>query len=551
MALVLVAAGIGCTGRSGPGSSAQDELVAELVDRYVSERHRFYPIEAVLAGVPNEDASLGSFRAEDIDRRVAQLVDYHKQLTAFDPTALSESAYIDVQWLTSWVKLELFVLEELEPWRLSPAFYGEILHSNLIESFLRREPLSDTELVVHRLGLIPAFVEQAVETLDASPEAHRLRGLALLRRSSDLLGEVARNDFGEHRRGKELERSITSALGSLERLTTHVDGVASAGTSSLGEERLQRYWLYSEMSEWSLDAMEAAATRQVERLVDRLDELLLREFPGERLSAVLTVGSEAEDTLDYADVVVRETVRGLSGEAWSRLDARIGVAPLPPYVRLPFFFRLPPSLAPEKEAVFFVTPGEAATGEFSRFTYREIGGELLQHRYRTQTMGLLRKLYASPAAYEGWNAFVEEKLIGDAGQSVDTRLLAAHLHYALREQMRLVAALRFHRGSISRADARHWFQERLELSFADADREVLRIAVDPGVASSALGFLMIELLRRDFLRRRPFAEPEDFYLEFLSLGAPPLRLARYQLLGDFRETETEAAGGRVVSDGGS
>jgi uncharacterized protein (DUF885 family) len=64
-----------------------------------------------------------------------------------------------------------------------------------------------------------------------------------------------------------------------------------------------------------------------------------------------------------------------------------------------------------------------------------------------------------------------------------------------------------------------------------AEREAKRGTWDPGYLNYTLGKLMIKKLRADWSRQHKGASVREFHDTLLSLGAPPLGLAREHLLG--------------------
>ena len=74
-----------------------------------------------------------------------------------------------------------------------------------------------------------------------------------------------------------------------------------------------------------------------------------------------------------------------------------------------------------------------------------------------------------------------------------------------------------------------------EQAFADAGnarQQALRGTFDPGYLAYTLGKLMIRKLRADWLAANPGATPQQFHDRLLSYGAPPVPMARRELLGN-------------------
>ena len=130
-ALALGVASMGCS----PGGSqlpSEDRLLEVLMEDYVTARFRFYPDEATQAGLPGNDARLGSYSRADIMTRIDWLSDFHEKLSGLRLMELSQSSYLDALWLTSLVKAELLELERRSRWELAPAFYLGRIHDALV-----------------------------------------------------------------------------------------------------------------------------------------------------------------------------------------------------------------------------------------------------------------------------------------------------------------------------------------------------------------------------------------------------------------------------------
>ena len=115
----------GCQVSSDVSLPEEDRLLEDIMETYVSERFRFYPVESTLSGLPGNDERLGSYSRAAIEERIGWLLDFHHKLMGLRPTALSQPGYLDALWLASLVKAELFELEERSLWRRSAAFYGD------------------------------------------------------------------------------------------------------------------------------------------------------------------------------------------------------------------------------------------------------------------------------------------------------------------------------------------------------------------------------------------------------------------------------------------
>ncbi len=153
----------------------------------------------------------------------------------------------------------------------------------------------------------------------------------------------------------------------------------------------------------------------------------------------------------------------------------------------------------------------------------------LHSRYRVRSPVL--KSSWSTAFGEGWAHYCEEMMIEAGFQGGDPKYRMAQLMDALLRDCRYVSSIRMHVYGWSWQDATRFFMENAFMDRLPAEREAKRGTFDPGYLNYTLGKLMIKKLRADWMAQHPNAPLRAFHDAFLSLGAPPLGLAREALLG--------------------
>jgi uncharacterized protein (DUF885 family) len=114
----------------------------------------------------------------------------------------------------------------------------------------------------------------------------------------------------------------------------------------------------------------------------------------------------------------------------------------------------------------------------------------------------------------------------------DPRLRIAQLAEALLRDVRFVVAIQMHTRGLTVEDATRMFVEQAYLEPLPAEKEAVRGTFDPGYLNYTLGKLMIRKLRDDLRARQGSRFTlRAFHDQLLSLGAPPVPLARRRLLG--------------------
>jgi uncharacterized protein (DUF885 family) len=137
---------------------------------------------------------------------------------------------------------------------------------------------------------------------------------------------------------------------------------------------------------------------------------------------------------------------------------------------------------------------------------------------------------ASYSFVEGWAHYAEEMMV-DEGVDPTPQFRLAFLAEALVRQVRYLAAIRMHAGEMTVDEATRMFQTRAFMAHVPARKEAVRGTFDPGYLNYTLGKFMVRRLRDDYRVERGAAfSPREFHDRLLSLGAPPVPLARRALL---------------------
>ena len=528
----------GCQVSSDVSLPEEDRLLEDIMETYVSERFRFYPVESTLSGLPGNDDHLGSYSRAAIEERIGWLTDFHHKLLGLRPTALSQRGYLDALWLASLVKSELFELEERSIWRRSAAFYGDAVRLGLVSLLAEGDLASRADALAGRLGNIPPLLDEARENLDPAESVWRSDGLDSLdacRRLLEDLPEMLEGRLPPHRIAElaGLSRAATRAVQDLIRLLPELQSGDDPLGYSLGEASLERYFFYDHMVDWSLDKIVIEAEEELAVVTHELTELALNQFASKSLLAVIApkpLAEPLESEVVAAESRVLAFLRERDGS--TPLDASIPVRRVPAYFPGTETVQLwrPKALEPARGSFLMVREvARPDATELELLTLREIGGRARQYAHQAGSASLLRRVFAAPTTSEGWLARFERAALDEGFHAESSELRVEHYKRAMLDLVRLLAVVGVHAHGQSLEDAAALFRERAFVSPSAARAEAERIAVDPSLGDSALGRLLVKELAAEYRRSHPLSPPSELEDRLLADGLLPIRLVRFQI----------------------
>lgn len=528
----------GCEVSSDVALPEEDRLLEDIMDSYVSERFRFYPVESTLSGLPGNDDRLGSFSQAAIEERIDWLWDFHHKLLGLRLTVLSQPGYLDALWLASLVKAELFDLEERSVWRRSAAFYGDAMRLGVVSLLAEGDLASRADALAARLGDIPGLFDEARENLGPAEKVWRSDGLASLddcRRLLEDLPEMLEGRLPPHRVAElaGLSRAATRAVQELTRSLPELQAGDDPLGYSLGEEALGRYFFYDHMVDWSLDKIAIEAEEELAAVTDELTELALNRFDSESWPAVMAP-EPLEESLESAVVAAESRVLAFVRErdGSNPLDASIPVRRVPAYFPGAEVVQLwrPKALEPARGSFLMVRDvAQPDATELELLTLREIGGRARQYAQQAGSTSLLRRVFAAPTTSEGWLASFEREALDEGFHAESQELRVEHYQRAVLGLVRLLAVIEVHAHGQSLEDAAALFRERAFVSPAAARVEAERVAVDPSRGDAALGRLLVKELAADYRRSHPLSPRGELSDRLVADGLLPIRLVRFQL----------------------
>ena len=164
------------------GSQAQpqspdnaDSEFTKLADRYFDQYYfPFNPTQGTYAGFHQYDGQLENYSRSAINRQVAMLKDFERQVGGTDSAKLSPEQSTDRQLVLGDIRSRLLTLEEIRPWEKNPDYYSSGITQSIFTIMERKFAPADERLksVIAREKLIPAVFEAARQNLKDPPAVY-------------------------------------------------------------------------------------------------------------------------------------------------------------------------------------------------------------------------------------------------------------------------------------------------------------------------------------------------------------------------------------------
>ena len=574
LATLLAAAlalGLAASVRADSPDARLQKLGDEFLDGWFTRR----PHLATAFGLHGWDARLAPVTAGSVTSDLAWLEAVRARLDAIPRDALSFARAQEHDLLAAWIERERLELAEVRAWERDPGVYVELVAGSVL-SLLEHDfasPCERTVLATRRLRLVPEVMRAARVNLRDPPRVHteiaiaRLAGvlefyrLGLTELTAECREPLLHADFAEA--DSQAVRAVEQFLEML-----RVDVLPHAREEfALGRDLLQRRLAATEMETAPPESLLAAGRAALAETQKRMAAVAERFAPGRGVAAALDgLRRDAPD----AGGLLRSMAASLAGaRTFARAraplaaaaDEDLAVRETPAFRRALGFTSLAAPGPAERRATrawLDVTPAPAGAPEperrahlahFHRAAAPLIAvREAAPGRYRQalalrQAPSRLRQALACASATDGWAHYCEQMMIEEGMGGDDPRIELAWHERSLRGAGRLIAALALHTGGMSLDEAARMFEEECFLAPADAAREALLAAHDPGVLAEALGKWRILELRGEAGRLLgPAYRAREFHDALLRQGAVPLPLAREGVLNELTRRHRAAGG---------
>lgn len=535
-------------------SQAWDALVDRFVDRHLEAR----PHQAVAEGLHEHDGRLPDWSRSGRRNERERLRRARRDARSFPPEDLDERRRFERSYLIAEVDRELFWLEKARWPDRNPIHYVPGLNPQVYVLRPYAPPPERMRAFTRYARAVPRAVDQIRANLTPPlPETYlRLGRIAFEGLAEYYRGDV-RDAFGEVE-DRSLRRSFEDALeeaaGAMEGLVAWLEGQPSAEDGyALGPDLLSEMLWATERVDVPLDRLWEVAREDLERNEAALEEACGRmgHGDGEVDEAVRRMRAEKprESPVEEARRQVNRLERFVRDRGLVSIPeggtAEVDVSP--PFLRWNLAqIDIPGIFDGDMPATYFITPPDESWSEEERADYLPSRYELLFISLHEVWPGhFLQFLHAHACPFrvgrhfvgygfaEGWAHYTEqlcwEAGLDDGRPETEVGMLVS----ALQRNARFLAALGLHTGRMELEEAERLFRERAHQDAGSARQQAARGTFDPGYLNYTMGKLMIRKLRRDW-EAEPSTSGEwrDFHDRLLSLGGPPIPLARREMLGE-------------------
>ncbi len=551
-----------------PDSRNPNAILETLERENLDAELALSPSLATVYGLHREEDRLDDLRSDAQAREVARLRALSSRLRAMDLTALDERHRLARRLLLWRIDGELFDQVEMRPLERDPMVYVQAIIAG-VDPFVSSEVLTAERLrpLTARLQKVTPLVAEAKRNLrSAAPELSIKRAIDLGQTVQSFVVEVLprlvatadAKQLDDFRNASgDAARALDDFVGWLKRdLLPRAHGEAALGHDRFAEKL--RLLIGAKLSPARLLLCSERALERARARYEEATRALLAPRPGAGLDAAKIVEEDQERPEELQATVqstlsalvdfssehhlidparpMRPRVSAMPPGRWGLLQTS-GVGVLETRPREPIVWvdnlEIPSddSLTEKRRKQLQSESLRVLNRSMVQLTLlHDVLGHLVVDDASRRAVGLDEKIFASPIFSEGFSHDVEGVVL-EAGYAVGDRKLAwVAARAELLRAVRLVAAVRLHAFSGKIEDVANLMADQAGLDDQQARSEVERALRDPLVMAEALGKLIIETLRRDYLALHPAVTPGDFYRALLLHGAIPLGEVRGLLL---------------------
>ena len=550
------------------------------LDRFFDFYFRRHPVDATFIGEHQFDHTLPDF--SDAGNRAAEreMLALLEELGSVPRDGLSEAQRHDRRLAEGFLEIQLWENESAHFHRGNPSLYtGEAIFSILSLFHRDSEPVKErAEAAIARMKLIPAFLEQSRNAIQAAPIAWTERaarearsGNAFFSRGVHLLATERGIDSAEWR---------SAASGAAEAFAQHQQWLEAELTLrpsehvAAGREALDRYLLKGHALRPEQDSawVERYARAELAKAQDELDTFAASIEPGKSAAELLARLGDEHPTVEryygeYQRVWEEAKAAAVAADLVTWPDFPIEYVPFPESDREAapglyyLYYRCPAPYGRSETHKYRVTPIDPAMPvETQERLLRATNNSVIKLNHVIHHGGIGHHV-------QNWNAFRAESRIGQvAGVDGASRIamfcagtlvegwacysveLMDEIGYLtpmeslsekqgrVRMAARAVADVGIHTGAMTIDDAAGFYRREALMSPEAAKSEAVKNSMFPGAALMYLvGTDAIRDLR-NAVQKRAGSEfsLHAFHDRFLSYGAIPVSLIAESMLDDTR-----------------
>jgi len=537
-----------------------------LVERFVEEWMVAHPVFAVVAGRHEFDGQLPDWSAEGIRSEIDRLKNIRAEVEGFVDAGLDPDRAFERSYLLSVIDRNLFWMDEAEwPFR-NPSFYFDWFLDRIEPGVYLTVPYAEADVrmrgYIAFAGNLPAALAQIRANLRTPmPRTWIEQAIANFGGMAAFLRDDMQGAFEEvddPQMQARFTEATAAAADALAELAAWFESLRETATEdyAMGPELYARMLRQTQGLDIGMDELQRIGRADLDRNLAALDEACAEFAPGEtragcmaKMNANKPEGGAVAAARRQLDVIkvfmVGEDLVTIPG------NEPVYVEEAPPYARTNFayintagpydlgmpstYYIAPPDPSwPEQEQIDYV-PGEADL--MSTSVHEVWPGHFLQFLHSNRAESLVGKLFQNYAFVEGWAHYAEEMMWeagldgGLPGGRAEFRI--GQVNKALYRNVRFLCAIGLHTQGMSVEQCERMFREEAFQDPGNARQQAYRGTYDPGYLNYTLGKIMIRKLRDDWTADRGGREAwKAFHDGFLSLGGPPVPLARQRMLGE-------------------
>ena len=524
---------------------------------FIESRFKADPVFAVQAGRHDFDGLMPDLSRAAIEADVENLRAQREQLRKFDGAAFTPAQRFERKYLEWIIDTDIFWrATAAAPYR-NPAWYIDKLDPSM---YLTRDYAPLAKRMQGFLGYaravpkIAADIRANLRTPLPRPFIERgvagFSGYATFFRT-EVPGISAQLD--DNRQKQELHEASAAAARAMDELAAWLQSQQSTATDdfALGAPLFSGMLRATERVDLAIEELELVGRRDLERNLAALAAACGQFAPQASLAACVdkmradkprggTLDGARAQLTELRQFVIDHHVAAVPGQEQAL------VAESPAYNRGNFAYISTPGPYedPRVKATYYVAPPDPKWSAAERNAYlpgrayllfvsaHEVWpGHYLQSLAANANPSRVESLWQDYAFSEGWAHYAEEMMF-DAGLGAgDPEMRIGMLSNALLRNVRFLSAICLHTGCMTLAESEKMFREKAFADAGNARQQALRGTYDPGYLAYTLGKLMIGKLRDDWMAANPSATPQQFHDRLLSYGAPPVPLARQEMLG--------------------
>lgn len=529
----------------------------ELLDSFRDGYYARNPTLAVNNGLHQYDGALPNFSAEAANKQESWLKQMRELAVGLDEASLDSQQSMLREYLCVVVDTELFNLGTLR-----------VLENNTWYDYLALDPnlyLSrDYGTLEQRMAAytqhvqaLPAALRGMRSLIKPMPSGHAetfctyLDGLAhfVTTASYEVFADVA--DQSQQEAMRQANDDASAALADLSRW---IERSPRNEEFALGLENLQLYL-------WSLERI-STPVEEIKQLAE--EDLAANLEAMRRACAAFAPGRTIQESREL--VAARKPAVGPLEAARRQLDDLRRLIVERDIVTIPDFEVIvaesPPHMSsgtayiavvgcyePDQPCYYYISPPDPAWSVADQAAYLQSeadlmttsthcvwSGHILEAMLCHRPGNPLAEFTYSYAFCEGWCVYSEEMMLREALDN-DPEMAIGQLQNALMGDVRVLASIGLHTGSMTLVEAERMFVDLALCEPVNARLEAIRGSFDPGYLFYTVGKWMVTKLRDDWRALHPEKSLKGFHDAFLSFGDVPIVLLRKVLLGNADDGE--------------